>query len=100
MEPWYRPESLDVETWEVQYRGNSPIGYSRRQIELGRVDQTNSVRIEAETKVRIQQNDLDVEQQLTVSTIERPDGELISFEVQMKVGDQFSRVKGKAWRIN
>lgn len=94
--PWFRMGASELESWDVHFRGNTPIGYTRFAVDPSHLDVSQTLRVESETKLRVRFGIEDVEQVLKIATVERPDGEMLSFEVQMKIAGSYTHCAGSA----
>jgi hypothetical protein len=100
--PWISESQLPREIWEVQYVGNTPVGYQRRKTEI---DSNGSeinpsgkkkrVRIEAESRIRVSLQGKPQDQHIIVSTLENELGELRSIDVTLQIGDITNTRTGK-----
>jgi hypothetical protein len=85
--PWTSSNRLPRDTWEVQYIGNAPIGYLHRHTEVSRIQGDQVFKLEANSRTRISLKGKNVDQRLQVLTIERDNGQLMSMEGKMEIGD-------------
>lgn len=92
--PWITLEQLPRETWEIQYSGNSPVGFFHRIVAVSKTMGDQVLRIELESRVRVIKNGEPIEQKLSFFTFEKDNGELISFDGTMEVGDEKRTFQG------
>jgi len=92
---WIAAEELPRETWEVQYMGNSPVGFFYRKIDVQKAYGTSNFRQEAESRMRVSIKGKSQEQRIHVMTIERDNGELVTFEGSLEMGSNKQSFKGK-----
>lgn len=92
--PWINATALPREIWEVQYVGNSPVGFIRRTTDVSKSQGNNVLRMESDSRMRVSLQGKTVEQRLHVLTIERDNGELISMECELEIGGVKQVVQG------
>lgn len=92
--PWIDSADLPSEHWEIQYLGGRPIGYTRFRVTPSLTSEAAKLRCETTSVVRMRKDDQLIEQRLSVSTLERPNGELISFNVEQHTGPESSKLEG------
>jgi hypothetical protein len=96
---WVDPSLLPILQWEIIYLGNRPVGYTRRSIEIATPSQLKDLKvpasiasssllcIEAESRIRITRKTSDqVDQSVTLRTLEKPDGELVGIVGSIDTG--------------
>ncbi len=92
--PWLDVLALPSEHWEIQYLGGRPIGYTRYRASPSLTAETSKLRCETTSVVRLRKGDRLTEQRLTVGTLERPNGELISINVEQLLGEETTKLEG------
>jgi hypothetical protein len=90
--PWIDPNQIPRMTWEIQYVGNSPVGYVHRWVEKDRED--GRLKIQAESRTILQRNGKSIDQEVTLTSIERVNGELIRIEGTIKNESRKTRFVG------
>ena len=92
--PWTTADQLPRDVWEVQYLGNSPVGYLHRHAEVSKTQGKKVFRIESvgETRVKIQGKPQI--QKLRVTTLEQDNGDLINLEGSLEIGENKQSFKG------
>ncbi len=93
-EHWMSLDTLPRDVWEVQYRGNEPIGYTHRRVEASIAEGSHLVRVEAESRMRVRTGDKLLDQRFRISTIERDNGELVSIDGVLELGEGRREFKG------
>jgi len=83
---WTTAESLPKETWEVQYFGNTPVGYLNHKVSVSQTLGSSHFRNETDSRIRVSLKGKPTEQRIQVTTIERDNGELISLEGFLSIG--------------
>lgn len=84
---WIQAQEIPRETWEVQYRGNTPIGYSFNRVKNSALGTEGILRIDSTSLLRISNDNENVTQQVKVSSVEQTDGKLRSIEMERIAGD-------------
>lgn len=92
--PWVSLDQLPRETWEIQYSGNTPVGYFHRIVDVSKTMGNQVLRVELESRVRVNKNGKPVEQKLNFFTFEKDNGELISFDGTMESGSEKQLFQG------
>ncbi len=83
---WIAAEQMPRETWEVQYLGNSPVGFFHRKIDVSKTLGSSYFRHEAESRIRVSLKGKSQEQRIRVMTLERDNGELVTVEGSLEMG--------------
>lgn len=91
---WIAAEDLPRETWEVQYLGNSAVGFFHRTINVSKTLGSSYFRHEAESRIRVSLKGKSLEQRIRVMTIERDNGELVTVEGSLEMGLNKQSFKG------
>lgn len=92
--PWATAEQLPRDIWEVQYIGNSPVGYLHRHAEVSRTQGKKVFRIEADGETQVSINGKTQIQKLHVATLEQDNGDLINMEGTLEIGENKQSFKG------
>lgn len=92
--PWTTADQLPRDIWEVQYKGNLPVGYLHRRTEVSKTQGKKVFRIEAEGETRVSIQGQKLIQKLRVTTLEQDNGDLISMEGALEVGETKQTFKG------
>lgn len=91
---WISTDALPRETWEVQYIGNTAVGFLRRTCAASSRGK-DYLSQEAESRIRVSTKGGPIEQHVIVKTIERNTGELISIEFLLEIGSRKQSYKGE-----
>lgn len=93
---WIASHDLPSEHWELIYARNTPIGFHHQQMK--EVDSVASKSIECvhESRLKLQKGNILTQQTLKVETTEYFDGELRTFRIEYAIGDQATKIQGKA----
>ncbi len=91
---WIAPEELPLETWEVQYLGNAPVGFLHRKTAVSQTLGSSYFRHDTESRMRVSLKEKPLEQRIRVTTIERDNGELVSIEGALEIGLKKQSFKG------
>ena len=91
---WIAAEEMPRETWEVQYFGNSPVGFFHRKIDVSKTLGPSYFRHEVESRIRVSLKGKSQEQRIKVMTIERDNGELVTIEGSLEMGLNKQSFKG------
>jgi transglutaminase-like putative cysteine protease len=81
---WISNATLPREIWEVQYVGNTVVGYERRSASAY---SGNQIKIELEARTRVSLNGVAIDQLLTLNSIEERNGDLVKLSGSLKIGD-------------
>ena len=91
---WIAAKKMPRETWEVQYLGNSPVGFFHRKIDVSKTLGSSHFRHEAESRIRVSVSGKSQEQRIRVMTLERDNGELLTVEGSLEMGLNKQSFKG------
>lgn len=92
--PWTTPDQLPRDIWEVQYLGNSPVGYLHRHAEVSKTQGKKVFRIESVGETRVSIQGKSQIQKLRVATLEQDNGDLINLEGSLEIGENKQSFKG------
>lgn len=92
--PWFDATKMATEVWTVHYQGNIPTGVTRRQLARIEEDASSLLKLEVNETLRAKAGMEDVFQEMKLATIEKVDGELVSFDMQIKAGEEYSHLAG------
>lgn len=76
-------EAAVRETWDAVFMGGAKVGHTRTRFESVQDDGQELVRINAVSELSLRRFNQTVEQKITVSSVEHPDGRLVSFSSSM-----------------
>jgi hypothetical protein len=82
---WFEKSLLPWDHWEIQTIGNQPVGYVHRRVERSSVA-SDSLLLSAESKTRFRGREKEVTQEINIVSIEQENGELLSFQGNIKTG--------------
>ncbi|MEQ1825578.1 MAG: transglutaminase-like domain-containing protein, partial [Pirellula sp.] len=85
--PWMTSDKLPREIWEIQYVGNTAVGYEKRTVSTSLTSGSSVFRIEIESRSRVSLQGKPVEQRMKLSTIESSNGEIIKIDGSIEIGD-------------
>lgn len=91
---WIDGSQLPRLTWEIQYAGNTPVGYIRRSVEPSKSQDNGTLRIEAESRTLLQRSGKTIDRRTQIVSIERANGELLRIEGTVQTGTKKSRFMG------
>jgi len=91
---WIGNDALPREYWEVQYIGNTAVGFMRRTSAASSRGK-DYLSQEAESRIRVSKKGAPIEQHVIVKTIERDTGELITIEFSLEIGARKQSYKGE-----
>jgi hypothetical protein len=84
--PWIFDSSRPLETWEVIYRGNVPVGYtSKKSVPDNRGSET-LIKTDLRSVLRFAKDGKEIRQELIINSVERPNGELVSLTTKVQTG--------------
>lgn len=92
--PWTTADQLPRDIWEVQYLGNSLVGYLHRYAEVSKTQGKKVFRIETVGEKRVSIQGKPQIQKLRVATLEQDNGDLINLEGSLEIGDNKQSFKG------
>jgi len=92
---WISTDALPRENWEVQYIGNTAVGFLRRTSAAALSRGPDVLSHEAESRIRVSIKGAPIEQHVMVKTIERDTGELIKIEFSLEIGSRKQSYKGE-----
>jgi hypothetical protein len=90
--PWISASDLPIETWEVQFVGNKPVGYTRQSVRPSESRGAEFVNLELESLIRVSRSGQSLEQKLKVSSIEKTNGSIDYVNAVLTVGDSVTEV--------
>jgi hypothetical protein len=91
---WIDAGQLPRLTWEIQYAGNTPVGYIRRSVEPSKSQGNGTLRIEAESRTFLQRTGKTIDRRTQIVSIERANGELLRVEGTLQTDTKKSRFIG------
>ncbi len=91
---WISVNELPYEFWEVQYRGNRPVGYLHQTVTPSPTGAAGILRIDADSFIRVSRDKQRLDQQLNVTSIEETDGRLRTIEARTKLGEIETKTDG------
>ena len=91
---WISTDALPRENWEVQYIGNTAVGFLRRTSDASSRG-PSYLSHEAESRISLSTKGATIEQHVRVKTIERDNGELITIEFSLEIGARKQSYKGE-----
>lgn len=84
--PWMFDSTRPLATWEVIYRGNVPVGYtSKKSFPNNRGNET-LITTDFRSVLRFAKEGKEVRQELIITSVERPNGELVSLTTRAQNG--------------
>jgi hypothetical protein len=84
--PWMFDSTRPLATWEVIYRGNVPVGYtSKKSVPNNRGNET-LITTDFRSVLRFAKEGKEVRQELIITSVERPNGELVSLTTRAQNG--------------
>lgn len=98
--PWMFDSTRPSEIWEVIYRGNAPVGYtSKKSVPENRGNET-LIKTDFRSVLRFAKDGKEIRQELTINSVERPNGELVNLTTKVQTGSDIrmliSRVDGSS----
>ena len=93
-EAWVDVAKLPIEHWEIQYKGNEPVGYTHRSVKTFESGQEDVLQLHAKSQTSFKSGNQSIEQEVEISTIERANGEVRKLDGSVKVGTQSRRFEG------
>ena len=91
---WISTDELRRENWEVQFIGNTAVGFMRRTSTASSRGK-GYLNQEAESRIRVSTAGAPIEQHVLVKTIELDTGELVSIEFSLEIGSRKQSYKGE-----
>lgn len=89
-----QPFTAAWETWQAYYIGNRHVGYSHIKMEPLADSPENLISVKVEDQLSIRRGPATVIQRLDQTTLETQNGELVSFEAELRVGPALTRYSG------
>ncbi len=93
-EAWVDVAKLPPEHWEIQYKGNEPVGYTHRSVKMIELGQEEGLQLQAKSQTHFKSGNQLIEQEVEISTIERANGEVRKLDGLVKVGTLSRRFEG------
>jgi len=91
---WIALEKMPLETWEVQYLGNAPVGVLHRTTVVSEKLGSSYFSHVADSRMRVSLEGKPFVQRIHVSTIERDNGELVSIKGYLEIGAKKQTFEG------
>ena len=86
--PWMFDSSRPLETWEVIYRGNVPVGYTSKKLVPDNRGSDSLIKTDLRTVLRFAKDGKEIRQELIINSVERPNGELVSLTTKVQTGSE------------
>ena len=97
--PWVEESDLPIDSWEVLYVKNSPVGVRHLQVVLSNVEtlsKTKLVESKSESTLRLSMKGEILEQKVIVETTEELDGKLNAVKATFRIGESETKLQGEA----
>ena len=92
---WLIAEELPRENWEVQYLGNATVGFLHRKCVASPAVGPGYNRHEVTSRGRISLKGIPLEQHVQINTLERGNGELVTIECKLEIGQNKQSYTGR-----
>lgn len=83
------------ETWQALYTGGKHVGYSHVQVEPADETPDGNIRIAVVDQVALRRGAAVIQQRLDQTIIETRQGEVVSFDAELRLGPSLTRYSGK-----
>lgn len=93
---WITSRDLPSEHWELIYARNTPIGFNHLRMKEVESVAAKSIECIHESRLKLKKGNTLTQQTLKVETTEYFDGELRTFKIEYAIGDQATKIQGKA----
>ncbi len=92
--PWIASTRLPRDLWEIQYVGNMPVGFLHRKSEVSKTQGNDVFRMELDSRIQSVDSTDPRDSKISISTIERNNGELIGIQGFYQVNDERRSFEG------
>lgn len=83
------------ETWQALYKGGKHVGFSHVRVEPADETPDSNIRITMVDQIALRRGAAVIQQRFEQTTIETRQGELVSFDAELRVGPALTRYSGK-----
>jgi len=88
---WIQTSEVPRETWEVQYLGNTPVGFTHERVKGSAIGTDGTLRIESTSLMRVLKGNEKLNQKLEITSLEQVNGKLKSIELQFVQGEDIQK---------